>query len=142
MQLGILTLLIGSVACSSALADACNVAIGSPNPDLAKVEVDSCYEFRGMPADSMDWSCSNENTDMLASRKSKVASCREDYRSKCTSALTQETLANHKSTRQDPQSGVINIPDDARVITYFYRLENRHQAKADCENGGGKWQDK
>jgi hypothetical protein len=32
------------------------------------------------------------------------------------------------------------IPDGAKIVTYFYSVEEREQAKQDCTALGGNWQ--
>lgn len=142
MDTRILLLLIGSLTGSSAFADACYVSQNTTNAQVPAVVLESCYEFTGMPADTINWSCSNESNQPQGSEKRKVASCKSDSVATCSAALTQESLANHRATADDEGTGSLNLPPDAKVITYFYSLENRPQAKIDCESGGGTWKER
>lgn len=134
-------LLAGSLMASVAMAEACKVSTRSTAADdVNAVSTESCYEFKGMPDGSINWSCSNESQQMLASTKQKVAQCDSGYDASCSASMTQGTLSNHQASGVS-DSDEVNIPADARVITYYYSLENRSQARDDCERGGGKWQD-
>lgn len=135
-------LLIGSLLGPSVMAEGCHILTRSTSSGVEAVETESCYEFRGMPEGSINWSCSNESRETLGTRKEKVAECDGDYDASCRAAMTQETLANHKSTSGNPPPNEFNVPDEARVVTYYYDLEDRAQARSDCEMGGGIWEDR
>lgn len=135
-----LMLLAASLVASQALADACHVTTRSSSAAVQEVETESCYELRGMPADSLDWSCRNESKQMLSTDKQRQPECARNYFASCTAGLTQETLANPRSTRDDPSAGAIDIPDDARIVTYYYEAADHAQLRKDCEQGGGRWQ--
>lgn len=135
-------LLIGSMLAPLAMAEGCHILTRSASPGVEPVETESCYEFKGMPEGSINWSCSNESQATLGSRKEKVAQCEGDYKASCTAALTQEALANHKSSSNNPEPNEANVPDDAKVVTYYYGLEDRTQARKDCEVSGGEWKDR
>ncbi|WP_271105934.1 hypothetical protein [Pseudomonas tohonis] len=139
MTLRMPLLLAGCLASSLALADACQVQTRPASSQVPGVEAQTCYEYPGMPAGSVDWSCSNESKDMLQSEKHKVASCKSGWFGRCTGALTQEALANPGSSGEEG-SDPVNIPADAKVVTYHYQARDPAQAKIDCENGGGTWQ--
>lgn len=134
-------LLAGSLLASLAMAEGCEVSTRSTSAEAVDtVASESCYEFKGMPAGSIDWSCSNESQQTLATSKRKVAECEAGYSASCSAAMTQETLANHQAggvSGSDP----VNVPNDARVVTYYYGLDNRSQAREDCERSGGEWKD-
>ncbi|WP_447592064.1 hypothetical protein [Aquipseudomonas campi] len=130
------------LASPGVFAEACHVHNQSSSAQVATVETESCYEYRGMPAGAIDWSCSNESKEMVASEKSKVATCKAGYFGQCTARLTPEALANHSASGESGSEDSLSVPDDAKVITYFYTATNRPQIKIDCENGGGKWADK
>lgn len=137
-----LVVLGGLLLSPGVFAEACHVHSQSSSAQIATVETESCYEYSGMPDGAIDWSCSNESKEMVASEKRKVASCKAGYFGQCTGKLTQEALANQASTSENQDDGGLNVPDDAKVITYFYTATDRPQTKIDCENGGGKWTDK
>jgi len=134
-------LLIASLTGSHAFAAACHVSQNTPNKQVAAVVVESCYEFTMMPDESINWSCSNESNQPLGSEKNKVPNCKSGAKATCSAALTQESLANHRSTGDNQDAAELNLPAEAKVITHFYRMENRQQAKIDCESGGGTWKD-
>ena len=138
----IAVLLAGSLFGALAMAEGCHTLTRSASPGVEAVETESCYEFKGMPDGSINWSCSNESQETLGTQKEKVARCEADYDASCTAAMTQETLANHKSSSANPPANEPNVPDEAQVVTYFYGLEDRTQARNDCERGGGTWQDR
>ncbi|WP_085694090.1 MULTISPECIES: hypothetical protein [unclassified Pseudomonas] len=120
-------------------AQGCDVLTRSSSASVPAVETHSCYEYEGMPAGAIDWSCSNESKDMLNSTKKKVEHCADGYRASCIATMTQESLANPHSTSKDKSAKSLNIPDRAQVSTYYYSAEDLAQAKTDCENGGGHW---
>ena len=91
-----------------------------------------------MPAEAINWSCSNQSKEMLATRKNKVDQCAEHYKASCLAKLTQETLANPQAI-SDNSRGSLHIPENAQIATYYYGAENLQQAKADCEKDGGRW---
>ena len=64
-------LLAGCLASSLALADACQVQTRPASTQVPGVEAQTCYEYPGMPAGSVDWSCSNESKDMLQSENTR-----------------------------------------------------------------------
>ena len=78
---------------------------------------------------------------MLSNTKKPVAQCGDHYQAACLATLTQESLANPQSTSKD-NSKSINIPDNARITTFYYNAENLAQAKIDYETGGGEWKSK
>ncbi|MBD9484116.1 hypothetical protein IB229_14120 [Pseudomonas sp. PDM14] len=137
-----LLLLSCVLASPGVFAEACHVHSQSSSAQVSTVATESCYEYRGMPVGAIDWSCSNESKEMLASEKSNVANCKAGYFGQCTAKLTQEALANHSSTSENQGENSVAVPDDAQVITYYYTATDRPQTKIDCENGGGKWSDK
>ncbi|MHC8286165.1 hypothetical protein ACYZUD_04915 [Pseudomonas sp. XS1P51] len=134
-----LLLLIASLSPTLVFAEGCDVLTRSQSPSVPVVESHSCYEYEGMPVNSIDWSCSNESKEMLTSTKKKVEQCDDHYQATCIATLTQESLANPHSTSKDKNSNAINIPDKAQVTTYYYSAENLTQSKIDCESGGGHW---
>lgn len=135
-------LLIASLSPTLVFAEGCDVLTRSQSASVPVVESHSCYEYEGMPVNSIDWSCSNESKEMLTSTKKKVAQCEERYQATCVATLTQESLANPHSTSKDKNSQRPNVPDNAQVTTYYYGADNLSQAKIDCESGGGHWKPK
>ncbi|MDI3275148.1 hypothetical protein ACYZT3_12945 [Pseudomonas sp. MDT1-16] len=137
-----LLFLLASLSPTLVMAEGCDVLTRSQSPSVPVVESHSCYEYEGMPVNAIDWSCSNESKDMLASTKKKVEQCADRYQATCIATLTQESLANPHSTSKDKNSKSLNIPDNAQVTTYYYNAEHLSQAKIDCESGGGHWKAK
>jgi hypothetical protein len=137
-----LLLLIACLCPALAFAEGCDVLTRSQSPSIPVVESHSCYEYEGMPVNSIDWSCSNESKDMLTSTKKKVEHCADHYKATCVATLTQESLANPHSTSKDKNSQSLNIPNNAQVTTYYYGAEHIDQARIDCESGGGHWKAK
>jgi hypothetical protein len=130
------------IACLSpawAFAQGCDVVTRSQSDSVPAIDTHSCYEYQGMPGDSINWSCSNESKDMLSTSKNNVGQCADYYRATCLGTLTQEALANPRSISKDKNSKSINIPDNAQIITYYYDTEHLAQARIDCETGGGRW---
>ncbi|MFB8830491.1 hypothetical protein ACE0DR_16870 [Azotobacter sp. CWF10] len=122
------------------LAEACHVTEQLAVAGTASDVMESCFEHRGMPAGSLDWSCSTDKSPVAGVHKEKRANCPSGYFGKCTAALTQEALANEEATGQygggtwpDP------LPEDAQIVTYYYRVQDQKQTHTDCENGGGQW---
>ena len=137
-----LLLLLAGLCPALAYAEGCDVLTRSQSASIPVVESHSCYEYEGMPVNSIDWSCSNESKEMLTSTKKKVEHCDDHYQATCIATLTQESLANPHSTSKDNNSQSVNIPDNAQVTTYYYGAEHIAQAKIDCESGGGHWKTK
>lgn len=121
-----------------ALAEACQVSTRPLSDQVPNVEQQSCYEHQGMPADSLAWSCSNEQEQMLEVRKTRVPACPPGHVARCSATLTQASLANHNATGHDEEQS-LRIPDDAKLVTYYYALDNVEQARKDCETSGGTW---
>lgn len=135
-------LLIASLSPTLVFAEGCDVLTRSQSPSVPVIESHSCYEYEGMPVNSIDWSCSNESKEMTTSTKKKVEQCDDHYRATCIATLTQESLANPHSTSKDKNAKSLNIPDNAQVTTYYYDAEHLSQVKIDCESGGGHWKAK
>lgn len=126
---------------SLALADGCHVLTRSSSASVPTVESESCYEFVGMSDSAIDWACSNETREMLNSQRHLVEHCANDSQGQCIAALTQESLANPKSATDNRELPRPGVPNDAKVVTYFYRVEDLGQARTDCENKGGLWRE-
>lgn len=136
----ILCLLLGNLASATALAEACYVSSSTSSEAIAEVEQELCYEFVGMSDGAIDWSCSNENDQMLNTEQKKVVRCADDSLGRCEAALTQESLANYRSTGENQRENRPAVPNDAKVITYYYSAGDLQQVRIDCERSGGTWQ--
>lgn len=135
-----LLLLLASLAPACVLAQGCDVTVHSQSAAVPVIATHTCYEYQGMPDDAIDWSCSNESKQMLASTQKRVDQCAQDYQATCSARLTQETLANPRATRKDENSKPINVPDNARIVTRYYDAKELSQARIDCEMDGGRWE--
>ncbi|PAU57540.1 hypothetical protein [Pseudomonas indica] len=129
-------------ACLPALAESCHV---SAQPEAKTPPSNGgneyCFEHEGMPEGSLDWSCNNKTGDVAGMRKEKRQTCPSGYFGRCVAPLTQETLANEMSSgRYGQEAGTPpNVPDEAKIVTYYYQALDKGQAKVDCESGGGRW---
>ena len=123
----------------TALADACDVVTRAQSDQLPMVEQHTCYHYEGMPPEAIDWSCSNENKEMMPATKNKVAACSSNHVASCKATPTQEALANPHSTSKAPDHEGALLPKNARVVTYYYAANDLVQAKIDCEKAGGEW---
>lgn len=135
------SLLLGSLSAGTALAEACYVSSRASSDAIAEVEKEHCYEFTGMEKGAIDWSCSNESNEMINSQQRKVAQCAPDSVGRCEAALTQESLANYRSTAEDQKQARPAVPNDAKVITHYYTAGDLKQVRIDCESSGGTWRD-
>ncbi|AXM94808.1 hypothetical protein ACU5P1_12355 [Pseudomonas plecoglossicida] len=140
MRLSLLMVMLGSLASGQVLAEACDVVTRSSSEAVKPVEGHTCYSFGNMPAEAINWSCSNESKDMLSTEKHKVARCADGSVGSCIAPLTQEGLANPKATGRDEPSTRPALAKDARVITYYYDTPSLGQARNDCERNNGIWQ--
>lgn len=123
-----------------AFAESCYVTTDSSATGPAGAQAQSCFEHKGMPAGSLDWSCSDRG-EGLGVTKAKRASCPTGYFGKCTAALTQEALGNEASSGRLATDDKMpsTVPESAQIITYHYQAADQGQARIDCEQGGGHW---
>ena len=135
--------LSGFLACSMtgtlAFGEACDVTTRPGSQQVPIVQTHICYEYKGMPAGSIDWSCSNEDKGTAPSEKRKVDACPGGAVASCMATLTQETLANERSASKDPGQNTIQVPDNAGLVTWYYELHEQAQARIDCEQAGGRF---
>jgi hypothetical protein len=132
-------LLIACASPTAVMAQGCDVTTRSQSQSVPVIESHSCYEYKGVPAETLDWSCSNESKGTVSTQKRKVERCGEGYVATCQARLTQEALANPRSTSKDKSGGSANLPDNAKVTWYYYGVEQLQQAQQDCETTGGEW---
>jgi hypothetical protein len=140
MRSFLLMVLLGSLASTDVLAEACDVTTRSSSTAVKPVEGRTCYSFSNMPAEAINWSCSNESKEMLSTEKHKVARCADGSVGSCIAPLTQEALANPKAVGGGEPSTRPALAKDARVITYYYDTPSLGQARNDCERNNGIWQ--
>ncbi|ATH82205.1 hypothetical protein A471_22148 [Ectopseudomonas mendocina DLHK] len=141
MRAAVSILLLGCLSAGQVWAEACYVTSSASSDAIAEVEQELCYEFTGMDEGAIDWSCSNESTDMIRREQQKVASCAADKIGSCEAALTQATLANYRAGDDDQGKPRPAVPNDAKVITHYYRAGDLRQVRIDCESSGGTWRD-
>ncbi len=141
MRAFIPSLLLGALAAGDAQAEACYVSASASSEAIKEVEQEFCYEFVGMDEGAIDWSCHNETGDMINSRQRKVAHCAEARLGTCEAGLTQATLTNYRAGDDDRGKPRPAVPNDARVITHYYRAGDAEQVRIDCEAAGGTWRD-
>ncbi|MGX1175086.1 hypothetical protein AB7M32_003811 [Pseudomonas sp. R151218B TE3479] len=103
-------LLIACASPAAVMAQGCDVITQSQSQSVPVIESHSCYEYKGMPAETLDWSCSNESKGTLSTQKRKVERCAEGYVATCQARLTQEALANPRSTSKDKQVNQPTFP--------------------------------
>ena len=139
MRVALLMMMLTSFASTNVLAEACNVLTRSSSEAVKPVEQHTCYSYSNLPAEAINWSCSNESKDMLSTQKQKVARCADGSVGSCIAPLTQEALANPKAGGGHPSTRPA-LSKDARVITYYYDTPSLGQARADCERSDGIWQ--
>lgn len=130
------------LASAGAFAEACYVTVDSALAGPTGAREETCFEHHGAEAGSLDWSCQSEKDVQGASRE-KRDSCPTGFFGKCTAELTQEALANERSAGQKTEQPfeAPQMENQAQQITYHYRALDGGQAKLDCENAGGKWQE-
>lgn len=75
MRFSVLMVMVASLASGQALAEACNVLTRSSSDAVTPVDRHTCYSYSNLPAEAINWSCSNESKDMLNSEKRKVERC-------------------------------------------------------------------
>jgi hypothetical protein len=129
-------IIIASLCPALAFAQGCDLVTRSQSASVSAIESHSCPEYQGMPVESMNGSCSNPGKEMPSSTSS-VGQCADDYRASCLAALSQEALANPRPISKDKNSKSVNIPGNARIITYYHDTEHLAQSRIDCETGGG-----
>ena len=139
MRISFFLMLVGSLGSGQAWAQACDVISRSSSDAVTPLERHTCYSYSNMPAEAIDWSCSNGNKEMVNSQKQKVQSCASGSIGTCIAPLTQESLANPKSTGRDITTGRPPVANNAQVITHYYATTNLAQARTDCERGDGTW---
>lgn len=131
-----------SLGSAGAFADACYVTVDSSLAGPTGAREETCIEHLKAPQGSLDWACRSDSDVQGASRE-KRAECPSGFFGKCTAELTQEALANPRSAGQKTESPfeAPQMEDQAQQITYHYRALDGAQAKLDCENAGGEWQE-
>lgn len=139
--LAVLLLTIGSLNATGVLAASCQVSARSLSQKIPAVVTQSCYTYQGIEEGAIKWSCSQEDdVGMFDYEKTLVDNCPSEHLASCTSTLTQESLANHKAIGDIKTGTPMAVPDGAKMISYFYSVEEQEQAKQNCTALGGTWQ--
>lgn len=141
-RLARLGLLLASLYCASALGAACYVTEESSGTLPAPVVPAKCFYFEGMDdTDAMQWACRDKD-DVSQTHRELRQQCPPDPQARCTARMTPETLANEQAFgRRAPGEALPStLPDGARIVTLYYRITDREQARVDCETLGGSWE--
>ncbi len=139
----VLFLIFGSLNVTAALAASCQVSTRSLSQKIPAVVTQSCYAYEGIEEGAIKWSCSqDDDVGMYDYDKKLVDNCPSDYLASCTSTLTQAALRNHKAISDISAGTPMAIPDGAKMVTYFYNVEEQEQASKNCTALGGNWQEK
>lgn len=99
---------------SSVQADACDVITRSQSTEVPAVETHICYQYEGMPADAISWSCVNESKEKLTTTKIPIEHCPDDFVASCRATMTQKTLVNPDVTSGTPKRKVALLPDNTQ----------------------------
>lgn len=129
--------LILCLASPWARGEACDVVTRPASEQVPLVQTHICYEYRGMPEGSINWSCSNQDQGASPSSKTRVEHCPAAAVASCDATLTQESLASERSASREPGQDSPNVPKGARLITWYYEVRQQAQARRDCEHNGG-----
>ncbi len=141
MQAAIPLFVLACLAASDALAEACHVIAEPSSTAVPAVAEELCYEFSGVDEGTIDWACGDQGGSMIDQRQQRVAKCATGSVGRCEAALTQETLSNYRSFDEDQGKPRPAVPNDARVITHYYRSDDLKQVRIDCESSGGTWRE-
>lgn len=141
MHAAVPTLLLSWLVAGEALAAACQVTAEPSSSAIRAVEKELCYEFTGMDEGAIDWACTDQKGEMIVRRQHPVESCASGSVGRCEAALTQETLSNYRAFDDDQGKPRPAVPNDAKVITHYYRTGDLKQVRIDCESSGGTWQE-
>lgn len=123
-----------------AAANSCYVTSETSGAVPPPVVTEKCFRYEGMDDNDIDWVC-RDNEAVKNSRREVLDNCPSGHFGKCTAALTPETLANERATGSQAMDSktLSTLPEQARIVTYFYEASDRAQARIDCESAGGEW---
>ncbi|WP_028238451.1 hypothetical protein [Stutzerimonas azotifigens] len=142
MKLALAFALPLALAALPAAAKSCYVTAATSGAVPPPVIKEQCFEFTGLDnGDALDWACRNNTEEVLNERRETRASCPGGYFATCTGRMTPESLTSARATgsQGDPQLFEGTIPEDAKIVNYYYEATDHAQAKIDCESGGGTW---
>ena len=135
-------LLLAPLYSASALGAACYVIEESTGPLPDPVVPTKCFYFEDMDdTDAMRWACRDKD-DVGQTHRELRQQCPPEPQARCTARMTPETLANEQAFgRRAPGEALPStLPDGARIVTFYYRITDREQARVDCETLGGDWE--
>lgn len=131
-----------TLATAPALAvESCYVKAATSGAVPPPVITEQCFEFVGMDeGDALDWACRNIDQVRNARREPRER-CPAGYFATCTSRMTAESLTSARATGSQGDTELFegSIPEDAKIVNYYYEATDRAQAKIDCETAGGEW---
>ena len=134
-------LFITALASPLAMAQACYVSEQTSGDVPEPVSPEKCFELQNMDdPNAMAWIC-RDQADVRSSRRELRDSCPSGAFGSCSAPMTPETLANEKSFGLiTPDEALPDaLPEDARIVTYYYATTDQGQTRIDCENTGGQW---
>jgi len=135
-------LLLASLHCATAFGAACYVSEETSGTLPDPVTPAKCFYFEGMDdVEAMQWAC-RDKTDVGLTGRQQHQSCPQGAMARCTAPMTPETLANEQAfgERNPGDALPATLPDGARIVTLYYQVTDREQAKLDCEKTGGRWE--
>lgn len=123
-----------------ASANSCYVTIETSGAVPPPVVTEKCFRYEGLEDNDIDWVC-RDNKAVKNSRREVLDSCPSGHFGMCTAALTPETLANERATGSQAMDAktLSTLPEQARIVSYFYEASDHAQARIDCESAGGEW---
>ncbi|MES2818824.1 MAG: hypothetical protein V4812_07575 [Pseudomonadota bacterium] len=133
-------LVVASTLSLPAAAKSCYVtertSPGVPPP----VNQEVCFEHLGTQEDSIDWACRDDKA-VRSSRRDMRDSCPPGAFGRCTATLTPESLISERATgtRTGENTFPSQVPEGAQIVTHYYKVSDRGQARTDCEQAGGQW---
>jgi len=136
------SVLLASAALLSlpAAANSCYVSAETSGSVPPPVVTEKCFRYEGMEDNKIDWIC-RDNEAVKNSRREILESCPSGHFGTCVAALTPATLANERATGSQATNtpAPTTVPEQARIVTFYYKATDHAQAKIDCESGGGEW---
>ncbi|WP_434457669.1 hypothetical protein JQR85_02190 [Stutzerimonas urumqiensis] len=141
MRFAPVTLLPLALLSLPAAADSCYVTAASAGSVPPPVITEQCFEFVGMKEkQALDWACRDVDNVRIA-RRNEHERCPAGYFATCTAGVTPETLTSARATGSQGTTDLFDgqVPEHAKIVSYYYEASDRSQAKVDCESAGGEW---
>lgn len=109
---------------------------GVPPP----VNQEVCFEYLGTEEGAIDWACRDDKA-MGSTRREIRDSCPSGAFGRCTAILTPESLISERATgtRAGENTFPPQVPEGSQIVTHYYKVSDRGQARIDCEQAGGQW---